>query len=151
MDEKTRKIYSEVYEILVLLGDRFINKLPNKLFDLIEKEKSSLYNPKYNLDIPLENQNVKEETIAIIALLKLKYWCESEEEKKELEYIFQKNEEIYQKNLREIYSYDKLFRKKNFANENKIENTSVIKYKENVIKTIFNKIKKILFKNTKFC
>lgn len=151
MDEKTRKIYSEVYEILVLLGDRFINKLPNKLFDLIEKEKSSLYNPNYNLDIPLENQNVKEETIAIIALLKLKYWCESEEEKKELEYIFQKNEEIYQKKLREIYSYDKLFRKKILANENKIENTSVIKYKENVIKTIFNKIKKILFKNTKSC
>lgn len=151
MDEKTRKIYSEVYELLVLLGDRFINKLPNRLFALIQKEKSNLYNPKYNLNIPLENQNVKEETIAIIALLKLKYWCKSEEEKKELEYIFQKNEEIYQKKLTEAYSYDKLFRKKNFANENKVENTSVIKHKENVIKTIIDKIKKILFKNTKSC
>ena len=149
MDEKTRKIYSEVYEILILLGDRFINKLPNKLFSLIQKEKSNLYNPKYNLDIPLENQDVKEETIAIIALFKLKYWCESEEEKKELEYIFQKNEEIYQKKLRETYDYEKLFNKKKLVNEHKVENTSMIKYKENVLKTIINKIKKILFKSMK--
>ena len=149
MDEKTRKIYSEVYEILILLGNRFINKLPNKLFELIQKEKSNLYNPKYNLDIPLENQDVKEETIAIIALFKLKYWCESEEEKKELEYIFQKNEEIYQEKLKEKYDYEKLFNKKKLVNEHKVKNTSMIKYKENILKTIINKIKKILFKSVK--
>ena len=113
MDNKTKEIYSEVYEILTLMGDTFISKLPNKLFELIKKQRLDSYNPKYNLQLPLEEQNIKEETIDIIALLYLNYWCESEEEKKELKKVFQENEEKYQKELNEKYNSDNLFKNKN--------------------------------------
>jgi len=141
MKTKTKEIYSEVYEILILMGDRFINKLPNKLFDLIKNERLESYNPKYNLDISLEEQAVREETIDVIALLYLNYWCESEEEKKELSIIWEENEEKYQKQLNEKYNINNLFRNKQIE---KKEDISLIEHKKSFFKIIIDKIKQIL-------
>ena len=77
MDKETKEIYSEVYEVLMCLGERFIEKIPYKLMNLIKEEKLDSYNPKYDLSLPLEEQNIKEETIDMIALFYLNYWCES--------------------------------------------------------------------------
>lgn len=140
MNYKTKEIYSEVYEILNLMGDRFINKLPNKLFDLIKNERLETYNPKYDLELPLEEQRIKEETIDIIALLYLNYWCESEDEKNELNKIFQENEEIYIKELNEKYNIDNLFKNK------QIEKNEIlpIEYKRSFFRMIIDKIKQML-------
>ena len=143
MDLKTKEIYSEVYEILILLGDRFINKLPEKLFNLIKTEKIDSYNPQYNLDRPLEEQNIKEETIDMIALFYLNYWCKTEAEKNELKHIFDENECKYQKELREKYNPDNLFKNKENQKQT-IEKVVMVEYKENIFKRIINLIKKIL-------
>lgn len=143
MNYKTKEIYSEVYEILNLMGDRFIDKLPNKLFDLIKNERLETYNPKYDLDLPLEEQSIKEETIDIIALLYLNYWCETEDEKNELNKIFQENEEIYQKELNEKYNIDNLFRNKQME-KNETKEILPIEYKKSFFRMIINKIKQIL-------
>lgn len=143
MDLKTKEIYSEVYEILILLGDRFINKLPENLFNLIENQRLDSYNPQYDLERPLEEQNIREETIDIIALCYLNYWCETEEEKNELKQIFEDNESKYQKELREKYNPDNLFKNKQMENK-ETEEKSLIEYKKSLFRIIIDKIKQIL-------
>lgn len=143
MDLKTKEIYSEVYEILILLGNRFINKLPEKLFNLIETEKLDSYNPQYNLDRPLEEQNIKDDSIGMIALFYLNYWCETEEERKELKQIFEENEAKYQKELREKYNPENLFLNKQIENK-ETEEISLVEYKKSFFRIIIDKIKQIL-------
>lgn len=38
MNVQTQEIYSEVYSILNLLGESYINKLPISLFNMIKQE-----------------------------------------------------------------------------------------------------------------
>lgn len=81
MDIKTKEIYSEVYGILNMLGNNYIMKLPSSLYKMIEEEKSNEYNPKYDSEVSLEEQNIRRESISMIALFHLNYWCCSNEEK----------------------------------------------------------------------
>lgn len=112
MGDNIRKAYSEVSKILELLGAEYINKIPNEIIENINKEKDNEYIVNINPDIPLEEQNLLQDTISILAMLKLDYWCENEDEKKELLNILNKNEEEYQKEMREKYNPDDLFKNK---------------------------------------
>lgn len=112
MSDNIRKAYSEVSKILELLGAEYINKIPNEIIENINKEKDNEYIVNINPDIPLEEQNLLQDTISILAMLKLDYWCENEDEKKELLNILNKNEEEYQKEMREKYNPDDLFKNK---------------------------------------
>ena len=145
MDGETQEIYSEVYSILNLLGKNFINKLPKSLYEMIKKEKSSSYNPQYKANVKLEEQNIKRESLSMIALFHLNYWCESEEEKQELKSIFLENEEKYQAEIREKYNPDNLFKKSRvdtYQEESTTENeVAMVEYKEeNIFKKFINKI-----------
>ena len=83
MNVATQEMYSEVYSILNLLGNSYIAKLPKSLFKMIEEEKSSTYNPQYREDQSLNEQNIKRESLSMIALFHLNYWCNSDEEKEQ--------------------------------------------------------------------
>lgn len=111
MNRKTKEIYSEVYQVLNFLGNEYIDKLPKSLFNMLEKKRDINYEPKYTEDIPLNKQNIKKETISIIALLHLNYWCENENEKFELKQIFKNNEDMYENELRKKYNPDNIFKK----------------------------------------
>ena len=93
MNVATQEMYSEVYSILNLLGNSYIAKLPKSLFKMIEEEKSSTYNPQYREDQSLNEQNIKRESLSMIALFHLNYWCNSDEEKEQLKQLFKNNEE----------------------------------------------------------
>ena len=71
MNIKTKEIYSEVYQILNLLGNDYIDKLPTRLINMLREKREINYNPEYTDDIPLNEQNIKKETMSIIALLYL--------------------------------------------------------------------------------
>ena len=105
----------------------------------MDKETKEIYSEVY--EILIEEQNIKEETIDMIALFYLNYWCEREAEKQEFRKILQENEDIYQQQLKQKYNSDKLFK-----NKQKIEHEEVqlIEYKKNIFKRIINKIKSIL-------
>lgn len=144
MDIKTKETYSEVYSILNMLGENYITKLPSKLYQMIKEEKSNEYNPQYDSTIALEQQNIKKESISMIALFHLNYWCSSPEEKQELKELFKDNEVKYQAELREKYNPDNIFKNRNHStlNEEKEANESVamVEYKESIFKKIINKI-----------
>ncbi len=146
MNVQTQEIYSEVYSILNLLGESYIKKLPVSLFNMIKEEKKQDYNPKYDAKINLGEQNIKRETLSMIALFHLNYWCNSDEEKNKLKTLFKTNEEKHQAKIREQYNPDNLFKKnkEKEITENIIENqVAMIEYKESIFKKIFNKIKNI--------
>lgn len=78
------KIYSEVYAVLQMLGNKYIEKVPNGLMEIIETRRDITYNPVYINSEELENQAIARESISMIALIHLNYWCDSEVEKSEL-------------------------------------------------------------------
>lgn len=144
MDIKTRETYSEVYSILNMLGETYIIKIPSKLYQMIKEEKLNEYNPKYDSTLALEQPNIKNETLSMIALFHLNYWCDSQEEKQELKDLFNENEIKYQEELKEKYSPDNLFKKYKEEVAKDTQTTTnevaIVKYKENVFKKIINKI-----------
>ena len=149
MNVQTQEIYSEVYSILNLLGESYIKKLPVSLFNMIKEEKRQDYNPKYNSKINLEQQNMKRETLSMIALFHLNYWCNSDEEKNELKTLFKTNEEKHQAEIREKYNPDNLFKKRSTQQEEYVATNEVamVEYKEPFLKRIFNKIKRMFHIN----
>lgn len=149
MNVQTQEIYSEVYSILNLLGESYIKKLPVSLFNMIKEEKRQDYNPKYDLKINLEQQNMKRETLSMIALFHLNYWCNSDEEKNELKTLFKTNEEKHQAEIREKYNPDNLFKKRSTQQEEYVVTNEVamVEYKEPFLKRIFNKIKRMFHIN----
>ena len=117
---------------------------------MIEEEKSSTYNPQYREDRSLNEQNIKRESLSMIALFHLYYWCNSDEEKEQLKQLFKSNEEKHQAEIREKYNPDNLFKKREKTFEPPVEetkqDTQLIEKKENFIQKIFNKIQKIFKK-----
>ena len=140
----TRQAYSEVAEFLSLLSDEQRNKIPEKLREFFKREKDKEYVKNINTSIPIKDQKLKEETLAIIALLNLQYWCKDEEEKKRLQAIYAQNEQEYQKMLYEVYNPKDIFKKKEetiIENNNEIKkDMQLVKYKEPLFKKIINKI-----------
>ena len=150
MNIKTKEIYSEVYQVLNLLGNEYINKLPKSLLKMLEEKRDINYEPKYTEDIPLNEQAIKNETLSIIALLYLNYWCENANEKNELIQMFKNNEDRYQEELRKKYNPEDIFKnKREIKNEEQIEEKSLIVIQEekwhqkvfNLIKRLFGIIK----------
>lgn len=139
MSEYTKRVYSETYAILQLLQEEFLSKIPTNLIEILKTEKDDTYNVNINPNIPLEEQDLHPDTISLLAMLKVDYWCDDEKEKQELLEIFNKNEEEEQNNLREQYNPDNLF-KKTTNIEEKTEDNQLIQYKESGIKKFLNKL-----------
>ena len=141
-------MYSEVYSILNLLGSSYITKLPKSLFKMIEEEKSSTYNLQYSEDQSLSEQNIKRESLSMIALFHLNYWCNSDEEKEQLKQLLKNNEEKHQAEIREKYNPDNLFKnnKQETIQEANVNsnNLAIVEYKESILKKFINKIKSLL-------
>lgn len=141
---KTRQAYSEIDEFLGLLSEEQRNEIPKKLRDFFKEEKDQEYFKNIDKDISIKDQNLKEETLAIIALLNLQYWCKDEEEKKRLQEIYAQNEKEYQDMLYEKYNPNDIFKKKEgttIENNTEIkEKMQMVEYKDSVFKRIINKI-----------
>ena len=137
--------YSEVYEILNLLEDEYKNRVPKKVIEFFERERDENYNPIIEIDVPLDKQNLKRETMVLLAILNMNYWCDNEDEKQEMLNSFNENEaskKLKEKELAEKYNPDNLF-KKNEIHE-VIEEVAMVEYKEpNFIQKIISKIKSL--------
>ena len=143
--------YAEVYEILSFMEQKYVDMIPLKLLELFKEEKEKEYKPNIKPTIPLDEQNLQKKTLSILAMLNLNYWCENENEKKELIALYAENDKRKEEELREKYNPDNLFKKKEQIvedNEIKQDNTQLIEYKEqNIFKKILNKIMNFFKKN----
>ena len=134
--------YAEIDEILNLLEDDYREKVPKKVRDFFKEEKMKDYHPEIDIEKTLIEQNLKRETMVLLAILNLNYWCENEKEKQRFLNELDKNEEE-KKELEEKYNPDNLFKKK--QDESTENNLQIIEYKKpNFIQILLTKIKKIL-------
>ena len=138
----TRQAYSEVHEFLELLSEEQRQKIPIAHRVLFDNERDKEYVKNIDISIPLKEQGLKEETLAILALLTLKYWCEDEEEKEQLKAIYAKNEAVYQSMLSQKYNSKDIFNKKE---DHSIENNNEIQISDSE-QTIFKRIINIIIK-----
>ena len=106
LEERMPEILSEVYAVLVALGDEYIKKLPPDVWEDIIRLKDNTYNPYVDEDVFLHEQKLlhMDDTITFIGMLKLDYWCETEEEKQELLAIMEENEAAWQETLTQTAS-----------------------------------------------
>ena len=76
----------------------------NQLLDFIDKERDINYEPIIDENKPLNEQNILKESRAMIAMLELDYWCETDEEIAELLRVLQTNEQELKELLENITS-----------------------------------------------
>lgn len=139
--------YAEVIEVLDNMSFEDRNKIPKNVYDFFIEKSSKDYIKHLNKNISLCNQEIREDTKEILAILLTNYWCKTENEKNQLLKLFRDNELKYQEELREKYNPDNIFKKRN--QENEIEEISIqnevalVEYKESIFKKIIDKIKNI--------
>ena len=75
MEEEKRKAYSEVVEILKLIEDeKALEAIPFEVIELIKKNADPTYRPNISKEIPIEEQNLRNETYSIMGWIANKYW-----------------------------------------------------------------------------
>ena len=132
--------YSEINEIINMLEDEDKNKVPENIRNFFKEEKNNDYIPKIDPTKPLIEQNLKRETIILLTILNLNYWCENEVEKQKWWNELEKNQKESEE-LEEKYKVDNLFKKKNNIGTAKEKELQIVKYKkENIVKKILNRI-----------
>lgn len=136
------KIYSEVNEILNLLGSFYINMLPKDLYDLITNSKDKNYKVKFNSLENISTDNCSKEAIDMIALFHLNYWCTSEQEKENLNELLNNNYTQNEEAKKEKYNYNNLFNSES-KSELQIEDLT-IQNNLSFFQKIINKLKNFL-------
>ena len=99
MEKSLKEAYSEVYAILNLMDSKYIEKIPDKVKELIKTERDVSLKINISNDKSLEEQILQKDTITILAILYLNYWCENEGEKKELISLFDAIDKMNEKNM----------------------------------------------------
>ncbi len=85
-------VYSEIYSFIRVLGKHYINKLPQEEYKKIYKNRNKEYNPQFVLS-DFNNNKMLFKTKVIIFYYHVKYWCDTDEEKKLIKkIILNKNE-----------------------------------------------------------
>jgi len=105
-----KKVFSESYAVILALGEYFINRLPSDVFELIKSKSDSVYIPKIDQDKPLNEQGLLKDTMVMIAMLRLEYWCNTEGEKAKFLAHLEANEEKLKETLRKTASTRELLR-----------------------------------------
>ena len=142
----------EVLDILQYSDDHIIERIPKKLIEFWKENKSTTYKPNLDHSKPINEMNLKDKTKALITMIYLNYLCD-ETQKENTQLILRNNEEKYQKELREKYNPDNIFKHNQRINK-EIEsdtetrqNMQMIEYKESFFTKIKNKILKFFNKN----
>ena len=153
VDIQTRKAYSEILEVLKYIPKEYLSKTPKQILEVFGREKLENYTVKINKQKPIDKNSLQKETLAIIAMLNLQYWCTNEELKKKLYDQYSKNEEKYQQELCKKYDVNNIFEKRKTMNSppttqnDNTKNLSLIEQKPSFFKTIINKIKNLFHSN----
>ena len=131
-----RRALSEVYEVIIMLEDKELKKIPTRLIEAIKLNKDNDYEVDFQ---NIEEGNMLPDTIKILSTL-YTYYLASEEEKSVIFKLINNKKEQYQINY-------PIFKNKHIETkeENK-EQSMVIVKKENFIRKILNKIKMFFYK-----
>lgn len=144
MENNYPKAYKEVVEILKYVPKENVDKIPQTMLDTLNSKMDNTYNFSIDINKSFEEQELLEETKAILANIFRDYWATPYQKERILEkekYARQKIEEEKRANC----NYD-IFKKENKTenNENELNNNLPIEVKkENFYEKIVNFLKKL--------
>jgi len=103
MEENKKKAYSEIVEILKLIEDeQKLSKIPFEVIQMFKNNADPEYKPTISMEIPLEEQNLMNETYSILGFIATKYWQDTIEEEMPV------NNEVKEKNVESIEAVEEI-------------------------------------------
>lgn len=130
---------TEVLDILNYLPESMTSNIPNEFMNFLYDHKIQNYKPEFDYSLGIKNLNLRRKTKALLAMIYRNYIC-SEDERKLYDKKLYANEEVYQKELQEKYSADKIFENNNTQNNTDIPKDLVIISEKKWYTKIFEKI-----------
>ena len=159
MEDNYSKAYKEIVEILKYVPEESVNKIPKEMRDMFEAEQLKTYNFQIDTKKSFEEQELLEETKAILANIFRDYWATDYQKARIIEKENQDREE-WERQKREKYNSNDIFKNRNTTtNDNDISqdiqeqlseeyNKNLpIEVKENFYKKIINFFKKLFHLN----
>lgn len=149
MTMEYRQSLTELNTIIRYMDIEYLKKLPQKFIEFINLNMDKDYIPNIDKNTPINEQNLKKDTKVLLSLLYRNYWCDRDKK------IILSQEDLvaknnYEKELREKYNPDNIFKNKSNVAEINIEHpkeekqTELIEYKEQKwYQKIFAKILKV--------
>jgi len=138
--------FVEVDEILKLMPIDLLSKIPMKFRKMISENKAKDY--KIEINEPLEEEKLKEETVVILGLI-YRDFLASPDEREELQLKDAEELKRIELEMQQQYDIDNVFKKRKKTFDEDVS-TDLIVYKEQgFLKKLFNLIKGI-FKKNKF-
>lgn len=131
-----RKALTEVYEVIIMLENKELNKIPEKLIETIKLNKDNEYEVDFQ---KLENGEMLPDTMKILAAL-YTYYLANEEEKNIINKLI--NSKLEQNQI----NYPVFKRKKVEIQKNKQEQSITVIKSYNLFTRILNKIKSIFWR-----
>ncbi|MCI8309305.1 MAG: hypothetical protein HFJ45_03685 [Clostridia bacterium] len=140
-----KQSYSEVYAFINALGEPYISKTPKSFIEILKKEMDETY----IVETPINPHNFTKDSIAIISLINLNYWCDTENQRNKLIQVYKENDVKEQKELKEKYRIDNIFennqiKKPDITKNDVLDIHPVIR--KSFIEKIIDKIKKFFKK-----
>ena len=120
---------SEVLDILQNSDESIVKRIPQKLIEFWEKNKSLSYIPNLDHNKTINEMDLKDKTRDIITMIYLECLCDTDE-KKDIKKVLIKNEEKYQEKLRNKYNPDNIFKKIDTTEKKSTKDFQMIVYKE---------------------
>jgi len=132
----------EVLDILDYTEEDDVKKIPKKFIDFLIKCSAKDYVSTVDNRKDIEEMNLRNETKEFLGIIYRNWWA-TEEEKKEIYEAIATTKRKEQERLKELYSYDKLFKKTNIKESNS-KDIVAVKQEKSFFKKIINKIKSFL-------
>lgn len=145
MKQEYKEAFTEVNEIIKMMPDELVNKIPSKFREMLEDERDKEYNP--NIQEPLEKCKLKNETIIILGLIYRDFLCSQDEKRRLQEKDARELQEVQkaiEDEIRQKYNPDDLFKKHNATDNQLIEECkSITVIEEKWYKKLYKLIKSI--------
>ena len=140
MTKEYRIALSEVNAILKLSSIEVIQNVPYKLRKYIVQNMDKTFKDNIDMSKNLENQDISNKAKNILALIYRDYLV-SNEEKNKLIINEKQMQTERQKQIRELYNPDNIFKKKHEINEQQESTAMVVVKEKNIFTKILHKIK----------
>ena len=145
MKRAYEEAFAEVDEILKIMPIDLLSKIPAKFRQIISENKAVNY--KIEIQEPLQEEKLKEETIVILGLI-YRDFLASPEEKEELKLKDAEEFRKIEEDMRKQYDVDNIFQNNKEKAQNKDVSTDLMVYKKPIfLQKLFDLIKRIFNKN----
>lgn len=121
MEDNYSKAYKEIVEILKYVPEESVNKIPKEMRDMFEAEMDKNYSFEIDTAKPFEEQELLEETKAILANIFRDYWATDYQKARIVEKENQDREE-WERQKREKYNPNDIFKNRNVNNNDITQN-----------------------------